>query len=102
MSNKRTGMKLLYIGDVGDVTPLHHPISAPSSTIDLDSLTAREMMILAIENGFQIRDLIGISHCYEHTDMVLLGDKKLPDGMNLLEHCSYCLNCFQLFRDKRK
>lgn len=101
MSNKRTGMKLLYIGDIGDTTPLYHPITAPSPEIDLDALDARQMMNLAIENGFQVRDLIGISHCYEHVDMVLLGDRKLPDGMNLFENCSYCKNCFQLFRDKK-
>lgn len=98
---KRT-MAPVYIGDVGVIV---EPVYT-TKTFDVDAnvlakLPFRELCIIAVEVGFDVRDLIGVSECSKHAGMVLLADKVMPDGYNLFDHCTYCKNCWQLFRLKR-
>lgn len=95
----KSGMRPVYVGDVGNVTP-RKPKGTIPAHIDIDKLSFREMCSLAISVGFELRELIGIKTCGEHIGMVLLADRIMPEGMNLFEHCVYCRNCFQLFRIK--
>lgn len=92
---KRSGMSRVYVGDVGFI--VEPTIPTPIPPIDTSNLTLRELGNLALNIGIDIRDIIGILTCEEHIDMVFLGDKEMPEGYNLIEHCVYCKNCWQLF-----
>ena len=96
----RSGMKPVYVGDVGEITlrPVRKPIP---NDVDLDSLDIHELCAMALEAGVGLRDLIGINNCYDHVNMVLLGSNAMPQGFNIIEHTKYCRNCFQMFRLKR-
>jgi hypothetical protein len=100
MGTKR-GMQLLYVGDVGTIVP-KSTIHTIDDDIDLDSMSDRQLFNLALESGIPLKTLIGIDHCYEHTDMVFLGGKVLPTGFSYYENVKYCCNCFQMFRTRRK
>lgn len=95
----RSGMKPVYIGDVGQIVPRTPKMGIPKE-VDISHLSFRDLCNLAVVCGFELRDIIGIKSCFEHQDKILLADRALPDGMNLFEHCVYCKNCFQFFRIK--
>ena len=96
---KRNGMKPVYVGDIGEIV-IKTPISKPTRKLDLENMSLRELFREALECGFDVRELIGVEGCDKHVGMVFLGGKTMPQGMNLVENCVYCKNCWQYFRDK--
>lgn len=92
-------MARVYVGDVGTLTK-PTPKSGIPKELDLSGLTFRQLCNLAVALGHDVRDIIGIDHCYEHYGMIAIGNRELPEGFNLFEHCSYCRNCWQTFRQK--
>lgn len=101
MVQRRSGMSLLYVGDVGVVVAPSQPKPVPQN-INVDEMSWRELFLLAIELGHDVKQLLGIQHCYEHINMILLKDNKLPDGFNYAEDTAWCRSCFQWFRQKKK
>jgi hypothetical protein len=95
----RKGIGKIFVGDVGVIVPpvLHLEITM----IDTSKMTYRELCAYALECGVDIRDIIGIDHCYLHVDMIYVGDKPLPRGFNMVEHCNWCRNCFQMYRIRK-
>lgn len=98
---KRTSMARICVGDVGVLSPPQEVTPIPPD-LDMDTLSTRELMIVALNAGVKLKDLIGVDQCFMHVEYVELGAKALPEGYNLLEHCVWCRNCFVLFRIKRK
>lgn len=93
---KRT-MGRVYVGDVGEIPERQPKYSVPKE-LDTSQLTFRQLCGLALAVGIDVRDIIGVKTCKDHYDMVFLGDKVMPEGYNLFEHCVYCRNCWQFFR----
>jgi hypothetical protein len=94
-------MAKIYVGDIGTITISPPKIGLPKD-LDLSGLSFRQLCNLAVVCGFDVRDLIGIDNCYEHVEMVLIFDRALPEGFNLFDHCSYCRNCWRMFRVRYK
>lgn len=90
-------MARVYIGDVGEIPPPQAPFETELK-FDLSKVTFRDLCNLTTILGFDVRDIIGINDCFEHRNMIFLGDKEMPEGFNLFEHCVYCKNCWKLFR----
>lgn len=97
----KSGMKPVYIGDVGDTTRLVQPKKSLPEGIDFSKLTFRQMCNIAVAVGFDVRDIIGVSSCDKHYGMIEFPyTHEFPEGMNLFDHCTYCKNCWKLFRKK--
>lgn len=100
---RRSGMQPVYVGDVGNIHPVRSQIDVDLlMSVDIDALEGPQILRLALQAGVDIRDLIGVNRCIQHYELVLLQDRKLPDGYNYLEDVTYCRNCFQYFRVKWK
>lgn len=97
----RSKMAPVYIGDVGEMHTFNTVKYSLPEGFDTSQLTLRELCNLALVVGLNFKDIIGVSSCDKHYGMVKLGSGKLPDGYNLLEHCSYCKQCWEMFRLKR-
>lgn len=99
--SRNGGMKPVYVGDVGNTHYVGRPktIKQPPK-LDYGSMSFRELFNMAIECGFDVRDLIGVKSCDDHNGMIFLGGKEMPQGMNLAEHCVYCNNCWRFFRQR--
>ena len=87
----------VFVGDVGEIPVRKAPQGVPNLE-SLANLTFRELCNVAIECGVRVQDLIGVDVCYKHVGKILLRDNAMPKGFNLFDHCTYCRNCFQLFR----
>jgi len=98
--SRRSRMAPVYIGDIGIITPPTTKTGLPEG-FDTSKLTFRQLCNVAVLVGIDVREIIGIKECWMHVDMVFLGDKQMPDGYNLFEHCNYCKSCWRLFRIKR-
>lgn len=99
---RRSVMKPVYVGDVGDTTPVVTTLKKPKqSSEELDNMDIHQLFAVAIECGLPVQKLIGIEDCTDHYDKVLLIGA-MPEGFTLVEDCVYCNSCFQLFRKKRK
>lgn len=97
--SRRNRMAPVYVGDVG-VIPEPSPTIPMPLGLDTSNLTFRQLCNLALAVGIDIRDIIGVKECYMHVDMIFLGSNEMPDGYNIFEHCTYCKNCWKLFRLK--
>ncbi len=95
--SRRNGMKLVYVGDVGVITPPTYVKPIPPD-VDIWKLELRELFNLGVKLGYPVTELLGVSHCWDHLDYVKLGGNKLPDGYNWAEHVIYCKNCWEYFR----
>lgn len=97
------GQQKVFLGEVGDIVVRPPVTDEPLKNIDLNDerLTLRDLCNIALACHIDIKDLIGVKKCENHYGMVVLADKELPQGYNLFEHCVYCRNCFQYFREKR-
>lgn len=94
----RSGMKPVYVGDIGVIVEQSKPIALPAE-IDLDQLTHRQLCNLAALLGHKVTDIIGIDTCEEHlTFYTALDGYKMPEGYNLFDHCVYCKNCWRTYR----
>jgi hypothetical protein len=98
---RKSGMAPVYVGDIGVITR-REPKRVLPKELDLSKYSFRDLCNIAILVGIDLRDIIGISSCSDHRNMVFLGGKELPDGYNIFEHCVYCKNCWQLFRIKNE
>lgn len=96
----RTKMARVYVGDVGEIV-VKEPKKTLPKDLDLSKYDFRELCNIAILVGIDLRQIIGVEKCSNHIRMVVLGDKEMPEGMNIFEHCVYCQNCWQIFRMKR-
>ncbi len=90
---------------MGDVGVIHNVvgrkvIDKPQS-LDFDNMSFRELFNVALECGFDVRDLIAVHSCDKHSNMHFLGGREMPQGMSLAENCVYCKKCWQFFRDKK-
>jgi hypothetical protein len=90
----------VYIGDIGTIIPPKPKPALPP--IDLSQMSYRDMCNLAVAIGLDVRDIIGIEHCYEHEGMVFIADRALPEGFDLFSDCVYCKNCWRFFRTRTK
>lgn len=93
----RRTMAPVYVGDVGVIIEPSTIQELPAN-IDTSKLSFRELCNVLVSVGIDVRMLIGVDNCNAHVNMVFLGDKEMPEGYNLFEHCSYCRVCWQLFR----
>lgn len=94
----RSGMKPIYVGDIGEV--FLQPVQKTLPDVDYYSLDIHELFAIAIEANIDIKLFIGIDNCYEHEalGMVAIGNRELPQGFNWIEHVKYCRNCYLMFR----
>ena len=95
----RSGMKPVYVGDVGEIHLQSRMKELPD--VDYDSLELHELFAIAIDCNVDIKLFIGIRHCYMHQGMIAIGGRELPPGFNLIEHIKYCHNCYEMFRPKK-
>lgn len=98
--SRRSKMQPVYVGDIGEVWIIPERRPLPSDE-EIETLDLHQLVAVALECGVKLYDIIGIRSCGEHYNMVLLGANAMPQGFNLIEHCNFCKNCFQLFRLKK-
>jgi hypothetical protein len=76
----------VFFGEIGDIT-LSTPITAePLIGVDIDAIDdLRVLFNLCLACGIDVREIIGVKTCGEHVGWILLADKELPEGYNLVE-----------------
>jgi hypothetical protein len=92
----------VFFGEIGEIT-ISAPLTAePLLGVDIDAIDDLHVLFnLCLACGIDVRDIIGVQTCDKHVGWVLLADKELPEGYNLVEHCVYCKSCWTFYRLKR-
>lgn len=104
---KRVKARVFVAPVVGDPGPplLKAQYVHSSPEVDLDSVSTRALMNLALSRGIDVKEVCGIEKCIEHKGMRPLGEmfhqskdytKYIP-GMDLL----WCRQCWQWVREKK-